>query len=506
MANNAMMQEPPSSVAGRLLLDDEEKGEILMTDRESRRYWFFDRPVTRRRVLGMSGALAAAAAIGPAGLVGAQGSPAAGGANLPAWEPRYKDKVTLSRFGFGTDNITSKVRVDAFKKVYPNITLQVTPEVTDQKILTAVASGSVPDLFWLDTSTIQSWASRGALESLDDLIKNDDRFDLKQFYDAQVKLVQYKGETYGIPQFVDCRPLWLDQPALQDAGLTVDSIDPSNWQQLQTDGTKLLKKNGGKIQRWGFDPKTDGFFWMWVWGNGSDLLSKDGQTATFDDPKNVEALQFNVDTFKSQGGYEAYQAFIQTTGFEGKQNFFVQNQVGMTLFENWLLGIVAEGDPNHQFTVTPFKGKDGKVYSLTGGNTWAIPKGAKHKDAAWEWISYFSSPTIWVQTSQTIKQQLVAQKSIYTPSLTASETVNNLLRSQVFTGTGHPSFDNAVKVFPQLLSANEQAAASPVLKQINDILSNTVVKPALGGSKSAADALKEGQSKAQKALDDFFKK
>jgi hypothetical protein len=43
------------------------------------------------------------------------------------------------------------------------------------------------------------------------------------------------------------------------------------------------------------------------------------------------------------------------------------------------------------------------------------------------------------------------------------------------------------------------------LKEINDILSNTVVKPALSEEKSPADALKEGQEKAQQALDDFFK-
>ena len=56
-----------------------------------------------------------------------------------------------------------------------------------------------------------------------------------------------------------------------------------------------------------------------------------------------------------------------------------------------------------------------------------------------------------------------------------------------------------------LLGANKQAAVSPVLKEINDIIANTVVKPALGGEKSAEDALKEGQDKAQQALDDFFK-
>jgi multiple sugar transport system substrate-binding protein len=299
--------------------------------------------------------------------------------------------------------------------------------------------------------------------------------------------------------------MWLDGESLAEAGIDIASVDTANWDQLMANGQALLKADGEEISRWGFDPKTDGFFWMWSWGNGGNLLSEDGQTATFDLQPNIDALQFNLDVYKSQGGFAAYQAFIQTTGFDGVDNFFVQHQVATTLFESWLLGIVAGAAPDHQFTVTPFKGKDGQVYSITGGNSWAIPKGAKNKEAAWEWISYFSSPAIWLETSQTIKERRDSEGTLYTPALTANQTANQLLLDQVFAPTENESVNQAIQLFPTLLEANRQAAASPVLKEINDILSNTVIKPALSEEKSPADALKEGQEKAQAALDDFFK-
>jgi multiple sugar transport system substrate-binding protein len=459
--------------------------------------------VNRRRLLQGAGALSLASVVAPASrrAAFAQGTPAA---NVTPWEPRFTDEGTIHRFGFGTDNITSEVRVAAFEQTYPNISLEVTEQVDDQKILTAVASGDVPDLFWLASDSIQSWAARGALEPLDDLIAGDDRFDVSQFYQSEVTRDQYDGQTWGIPQFVDCRPLWLDAAPLQEVGIDIAAVDAANWQQLQDNGVALLAKNGDEITRWGFDPKSDGFFWMWSWGNGGNLLSEDGRTATFDMQENIDALQFNVDTYDVQGGFAAYQAFIQTTGFDGADNFFVQGEVPTTLFESWLLGIVAGGDPDHQFAVTPFKGKDGQVYSITGGNSWAIPKGAKNKEAAWEWISYFSSPAIWVETSQTIKQRRQENQELYTPALTASQTANQLLMEQVFEPTENDSVNQAIGLFPTLLGANRQAAASPVLKEINDILSNTVIKPALNGEKSPADALKDGQEKAQGALDDFF--
>ncbi len=462
--------------------------------------------LTRRRVLQSGGALAAASALGlsqRSGSRAAQGTPAP--ANVTPWEPRFTDEVTLTRFGFGTDNVTSEVRVAAFQETYPSFELEATTEFDDQKILTAVASGDVPDLFWLSSDSIQSWAAREALEPLDDLIAEDDRFDINQFYPSEVARDQYDGQTWGIPQFVDCRPLWLDGESFAEAGIDINSVDTANWDQLMANGQALLKKDGDQISRWGFDPKTDGFFWMWVWGSGSDLLSEDGQMATFDRQENIDALQFNLDIYKSQGGFPAYQAFIQTTGFDGVDNFFVQHQVASTLFESWLLGIVASGNPAHQFAVTPFKGRDGQVYSITGGNSWAIPKGAKNREAAWEWISFFSSPAIWLETSQSIKERQESEQKLYTPALTASQTANQLLLEQVFAPTENESVNQAIQLYPTLLGANRQAAASPVLKEINDILSNTVVKPALTEEKSPADALKEGQEMAQQALDDFFK-
>ena len=461
--------------------------------------------LSRRRVLQSGGALAAASAVGlspRSRSLAAQGTPAA--ANFTPWEPRFTEEVTLNRFGFGTDNITSEVRVAAFQAAYPNFQLEVTEQVDDQKILTAVASGDVPDLFWLGSDSIQSWAARDALEPLDDLIAGDDRFDMSQFYGSEVTRDQYDGQTYGIPQFVDCRPMWLDATPLQEVGIDIATVDTANWQQLQDNGVALLARNGEEITRWGFDPKTDGFFWMWAWGNGGDLLSEDGRTATFDLQQNIDALQYNVDTYNAQGGYADYQAFIQTTGFDGADNFFVQGEVATTLFESWLLGIVAGGDPNKVFTVTPFKGQDGQIYSITGGNSWAIPKGAQNREAAWEWISYFSSPAIWLETSQTIKERRQTEGTLYTPALTASQTVNQALVEQVFVPTENESVNQAIQLFPTLLDANRQAAASPVLKEINDILSNTVAKPALNGEKSPADALKDGQEAAQAALDDFF--
>ncbi len=485
--------------------------------------------LTRRQVLRYGGTLAIASAAGP--LLAACGggattttgcqptSPAAGAVategpmptpvattNVSGWKPKFTQKATISRFGFGTDNTTARVRVQAFEQAYPNITLKAAPEIDDQKILTAVASGDVPDLFWLGRNSVLSWAARNALEPLDELIAGDDRFKLENFYDAAVKEVQYEGKTWAVPQFMDARPLFVSLPPLKEAGIKVEDIDTSNWEQLQEYGKKLTKKQGNKVTRWGFDTKAQsGFLWMWSWGNGGSLLSEDGKTATFDTPQNIEALKYNVETMQQQGGIRPYKAFLDTTQFEGPENFFVKNQVVMTLFESWLMGIIAEGDPKHQFKVLPFKGKNGEIVSMSGGNAWAIPRGAKNKEAAWEFISFMSDADIWVKAGQAQKKEVTAEKGVYIPSLTANKVADQRLREEVYTSAANPAIDEAVKLFPQLLEGSKQVAASPVLKEITDILQAEAVDPALQGSKKPEQALKDAQQKAQRALDKFYK-
>ena len=484
--------------------------------------------VTRRQVLKWSGTLAVTSLAAP--ILAACGGETGGGAtptsgttggnvatpeapqptpvattNVSGWNPRFKDKATVSRFGFGTDNTTARVRVQAFEQAYPNITLKAAPEIDDQKILTAVASGDVPDLFWLGRNTVLSWAARKALEPMDDLIKNDDRFKLDNFYEAAVKEVQYEGQTWAIPQFMDARPIFVSLEPLRQAGLKVENIDTSDWQQLREFGEKLTKKQSNKITRWGFDTKVQsGFLWMYSWGNGSSLLSDDGKTATFDTPENIEALKYTVDTMNSQGGFRSYKAFLDTTQFEGPENFIVKNQVVMTPFESWLLGIIAEGDPKHEFRALPFKGKNGDIISMSGGNAWAIPKGAKNKEAAWEFISFMSDADIWRKAGEAEKKETKAAKGVYIPSLTANKAADKMLREEVYTSTT-PAIDEAVDLFPQLLEQSKQVVASPVLKEITDILQSEAVDPALQGSKQPDAAMKDAQQKAQRALDKFYK-
>lgn len=454
-----------------------------------------ERNITRRDVLKRGATAAAAGAACAVPLLAPRGAAAAPGRARAA-----SSSVTV--WGFGISDPLGHARVEAFKKAYPTIALNVVPDISDQKILTAVASGDVPDIFWLDRSTIASWAARGALEPIDDLVSKSN-VKLDEFYPAALSQVKYNGHIYAIPQFMDVRPLWINLDPLKQAGVALSDVQSSNWDKLRAAGVRLTLRKGSKISRWGYDtkPLDAGYFWMYCWANGGELLSADSKHASFDDPRNVETLQYLVDVMKSQGGFAAHKAFGDTWGWEATHPFIL-NQVAITPYENWLLAMISRDAPNHNFVVVPFRGRNGNPVSYTAGPSWSIPKGAGNRDAAWTFITFMQQASTWKIGAAYDKAQEKSKGGPFIPYLTANKVMDQMLQQQFYHPT-NAKWDSAVKLFPTLLAHGRSWPTSPVITQLNDILISQAVGPALLGTVAPGPALKAAQAKAQQAIDSF---
>ncbi len=422
--------------------------------------------------------------------------------------PAFTRQTSIAEWGFGVEetNPLAFARVDAFKKAYPSIKLDIVPKVDDQKILTGAASKQLPDLLWLDRTTLSSWAARGVLKPLDAYIQRD-AFDLGRFNASAVSEVQYNAKTYGIPQFMTVRPLYVNTDALKEAGMDATQLDTGNWDKLTDVGTQLTKRSGDKVDRWGFDPKVytqtgGGFLYLWGLGNGGAFLSSDGKKATFNDPKIVEALDWGVKSYAAQGGFTPYQA-VSSTWQNDEQ--FARGQVAMTLYENWMLGIIARVAPNLNFTVLPVKKRAGSdPISFTSGNAWTITASAKDPDAAWEFIKFMNDLNTWQIGANAVKEYQKTNGKPYIPTLTGDKAADQMQIEKVYEPIA-PKFDSAIKLFPQLLDTSLQSpiSASPVSRQLDDDLGNEGTKPALSGGKSAKEALDRANDKAQKDIDSF---
>jgi multiple sugar transport system substrate-binding protein len=178
--------------------------------------------------------------------------------------------------------------------------------------------------------------------------------------------------------------------------------------------------------------------------------------------------------------------------------------VAITLYENWMLGIVARVAPDLNFRVLPVKarGDANRLVSFSGGPAWCIPNGAKDTEAAWEFIKFMDNIETWRIGAQGVKSFAQQNGRPYTPSLTANKEADQMQIDEFYESIA-PQLDEAVNLWPQILEQSfiRPAAKSPAGNEISDILSQDGVLPALRGEKSAEDALKDADSNAQDAID-----
>ena len=422
-----------------------------------------------------------------------------------AQESGFTGEASITSWGYGVQetNPLAFARVNAFKEAFPNIQLEVVEELTDEKLLTGVASGNVPDLLWLDRFTTASWASRGVLLSLDEFVERDG-YDTSKHYQAALDESTYEGQLYGIPGGMDVQVLYVNLDALAEIGVDPATIDTADWDQLADLGAKLVKRNGDVVERWGFDHKIQGgFIHLWAGANGGDFISDDGSEVTFDDPKVVEALDWGVRAYDAQGGFQSYEAVSST--WAGDEQF-ARGQVAMTMYQSWMLsGVLTRINADLNFQVLPVKQRTGDGnFSIAGGRSWYIPAKAKNPDAAWEFIKFMHTDETWLIGANAVKAARQEAGQAYTPSLTGSKTADQAQIDQVYEAIA-PKFDEAIALYPQLLeqSRPRDIYTSPVGNAIDQVLDAEGTKPALRKEKSAEQALQTADQAAQDEVDNF---
>jgi multiple sugar transport system substrate-binding protein len=298
--------------------------------------------------------------------------------------------------------------------------------------------------------------------------------------------------------------LFINLDVLKEAGVDPASVDPGKWDMLTQLAQKLHKQEGENVVRTGFDTKMqDGRLWLWSWANGVDLISPEGDKANFNDPKVVEALTWAKDTVDKQGGEKARAAFAQAQNFFSAQNPLLIGQTAMTVFENWLIGVLKVNPQANFMSMLPRKRDSADPITDATGSAFAIPKGIQgdKREAAWAFIKGMTSSDAWIAGEQATAANNKSKSEPYHPSITGNIQADQEAWNTVYTGIG-PGYDQTVKLWPDALKAAKFRYSGPVAAQIADLMKSSV-NDALQGVRSPQEALDDLQTQAQQAIDDF---
>lgn len=137
------------------------------------------------------------------------------------------------------EEVGYKQSIALFEKSHPNIQVTITQiayEAYQTKLQEEFASGTGPDLFWVNTPWLSTWIKDGYLLPLNKYIKQW-HVNLGIYYPSLVALHEYKGEIYGLPKDWDTIAFYVNETYMAKHHLTV----PDNWTWNPTNGGTWLK-------------------------------------------------------------------------------------------------------------------------------------------------------------------------------------------------------------------------------------------------------------------------
>jgi ABC-type glycerol-3-phosphate transport system substrate-binding protein len=309
---------------------------------------------------------------------------------------RASPAIRLSSWGDPKENEILQAMINDFQKIHPDIKVELLRVPFGEymtKLLSQVAGGVAPDVIFVSTDNVLNLSTRGVLEPLDDYLKNDPGFPIKDFYPSLIVDYTIDGKLYGVPRDMDPEcDIYYNKKAFEEAGLPPPS-DEWNWDDFLAAAKALTKKDAkGNVTRWGFADDWPNFD-PWVFSSGARYVDNPYKPSkyTVDDPKFLRALQFRADLIWKHKVMPG-PSNLSALGGRGTSDMFAKGTAAMFLSGLWHTPEFREvKDLSWDIAMFP-KGPDGQRGFSIGGSGYGILQSSKNKKAAWELVKYISGP------------------------------------------------------------------------------------------------------------------
>ncbi|MXX90839.1 MAG: ABC transporter substrate-binding protein [Boseongicola sp. SB0677_bin_26] len=347
------------------------------------------------------------------------------------------------------------------------------------RALSALASGEPAQLAVMFSIDAYDLIEQDLVVPFDEVATSDeDKAWLNSFYPALMANGQIEGQTWGIPFQRSTIVAYYNKDKFREAGLDPEA-PPTTWDEMIEMGKALTKGDtyGQMI------PSTGYPYWMFqalAIQNGKEVMSGDGLTTYFDDPKVVETLEFWKSLSSEHG--------IMPTGtveWGTLRQAFLEGQTAMMWHSTGNLTAV-KNNASFDFGVAELPANVRKGSPTGGGNFYLFKDTSdEEKAAALKLIKFMTSP------------EQAAAWSIATGYMGVSPAAYETEALKAYTAEFPPALvarnqlENAVAEFSTFETARVREGL------------NNAIQSALTGSKEAADALGDAQAAAERQLRDY---
>ncbi len=309
---------------------------------------------------------------------------------MPSSKKPDDGKIHLQYWYVSGDKEQIPYHVREFNSSQDSIVVDCTPlpwNEHEKKILTAILSGNPPDVVNL-VSPVAKWASRFALVPLDSLMK-EDSFDSTIFFPSLWDEMRWRNRIYAVPLYSNSYAFFYNKSLFKEAGLDPNK-PPVTWDQVLEYSLKLTKRDvNGRITQIGFIPNYGNLStaMLMAWELGARFLTNDGTKVDLVNPAMVKALTW-VTNFYNVYNFNDVSSFKAGFGFADQQGFISQ-KVAMMVLDNTFPDQIKIYNPKLKYGVSVIPSFKGYPTASSSGSWWlAIPRGAKHIKAAWQFMKF----------------------------------------------------------------------------------------------------------------------
>jgi multiple sugar transport system substrate-binding protein len=296
-----------------------------------------------------------------------------------------------------------------FRREHPGIQIQAqylpTGDGLIQKLVSAVQSGTTPDIAWVHTDFLDKLVESGAIYPMRDFIDGKGGLtadELADFFPPLLEACTVRDTLYALPMEATSLALFYNKDLFQEAGLNPDR-PPATWDDLVAATRTLTRDRDG-------DGRTDvyGFFvpvfpasgelniwmnlqWMpFLWQAGGTEMSADRRRVLWNSPQGVQALSL-------------WKTLYDDMKF---RSFGIQHDIG---FASGKLAMIMDGPwdlprfrtlPSTRWSVAPLPSGPGGSATYIAGEQLVIFRQSKLPAEAWTFLRWVTEPRIQARFSR----------------------------------------------------------------------------------------------------------
>lgn len=262
------------------------------------------------------------------------------------------------------------------------------------KLLTLIAAGEGPDVYWAHTYTNAGQAKRNIQMDLQPMIDSDPSVNPEDFLAGAWADFNIQGKQIGIPRETTSTVLIYNKLLFEENGLPLPT-ENWTWSDFLTAAQTITKGEGAEkiygTADWNLNRNT----WIKMWQKGGDVLNEDRTKFIMNEEPSVSQVQEIADWHHV---LQIHIPGVEKGGFS-TGDLFTTGRIGMfpqfSVFDN-VMPAEFEWDIAH-LPVDPGDIRTTRVASA--GHS--MYSGTKKADAAWKWMAFLASDEAfwhWVST------------------------------------------------------------------------------------------------------------